>query len=271
MIQHTNLVKLQILVVFLLILALPALKRSDCLAYQFTIGEELRYKVKWMHFRLGTVTIQVCDSLEMDSHKVYHAKFSIDSNPVLFFINMHSQFECYLDEHLRPHLYKSEEKVDGNKCSTYYRFDYNEKVVRVKIVDQKDSTKIINKSIPLDRQIFDGLSLIFYMRNNLLCPKEEKLNIIANGDTWLLDLKIMEKAKKIRLKAIDKDFVTHEIRGEAHFTSTAGISGRFRAWFAADDKKTPLIAELKVFIGHVKLILESWKNLDLETNEVAEL
>ncbi len=244
---------------------------SDCLAYQLTIGEELTYKVNWMHVRLGTVTIKVCDTLRMDDQKVYHARFFIDSNPLLFFVNMHNHYECYLDENFRPYLYESEETVDGSKCHTYYQFNYSDSLIQAKIIDQKDSTKTIEKSIPLDSYVLDGISLIFYIRNNLLVPKAEQLNIIAGGEKWLLDLKISDKKRRVRMTSIDRDFDAYEIEGKAHFTSTAGITGKFRAYFADDAQKPPLIAELKVFIGHVKLILESWKNWIPCPEEVAEL
>lgn len=249
----------------------PILLFSDSRAGQLTIGEELTYMVKWMHIRLGTVKIQVCDSLRMDDQRVYHTKFFIESNPLLFFVNINSYFECYLDESFNPHFYKSEEKVDGLKNSTYYRFNYQDSLIHIKIIDQKDSTTAIEKSIPLDSQVLDGLSLIFYLRNNLFFPGEQQLNIIAGGEKRLLDLFFLGKGKKVHLDSISRDFDTIAIEGKAHFISTAGISGKFKAWFADDQQKPPLVAELKVFIGHVKLTLESWKNWEPAPEELVKL
>lgn len=39
----------------------------------------------------------------------------------------------------------------------------------------------------------------------------------------------------------------------------AGITGPFKGWFAADKQRVPLKAELKVFVGSVKVELEDWK------------
>lgn len=271
MIQKKYLVKFMILTILFLVLICQVTIQSACSEYKLIIGEELTYKVDWMHLRLGTVKIQVCDSMRMDNQKVYHARFFIDSNPLLFFINMHSQFECYLDENLCPHLFKSEEKVDGNKFDTNYRFDYQDNIIQVKIIDQKDSTKTIEKSIPLDDDVLDGISLIFYIRNNLIIPTEQRLNIIANGEKWPLDLKILDKSKQVQIKLMSKKFVAYEIEGRAHFTSTAGVTGKFRAWFAENPQNIPIMAEFKVFIGHVRMTLESWNNGNPAADEVAEL
>lgn len=242
----------------------------NCQAYQFIIGEELTYNVMWMHVRLGTATIQVYDSLKMNNQKLYHVKFFLESNPLLFFINMQGKFECYVDENFKPYLFRSVEKVDDISCDSYYRFDYHDSLIYVRIVDRRDSTRVIEKSIPLNNHVLDGISLIFYIRSRVDVPNMEQLTVIAGGEKKLLDLKISDRRKKIRINSRNLEFDTFEIEGKAHFTSTAGVTGKFRAWFATDQQKPPMVAELKVFIGNVKLILESWKNWDPEPEKLTE-
>jgi len=260
-----------IVIVFSAILTFILPSDSSCFAYPFIVGEELTYNVTWLGIHLATVSFQVSDSLQMDDQKVYHLKFFIDSNPLLFFVNNHSRFESYIDENLYPHLYKSLEKDKGNVYEARYRFDYKENLIHIKIIDQDTTTKVLEKSIPLDEYVLDGLSLIFYMRNNLLFPKDKQLSVIAGGEKRRLDLKVLGKGKKLFLKSLNKALDTYEIQGKAHFTSTAGVNGKFRAWFALDEQKPPLTIELKVFIGHVKLTLASWKNWNSSAVELTGL
>ena len=107
--------------------------------FQWKIGEELNYNVKWTFIHLGKLKLQICDTLRMDQKKVYHTKLYLDSNPLLFFVNMHSVFESYIDEDFYPHLFLAEEKIDGVRYDTRYRFNYEGNVIEVKMTDIKDT------------------------------------------------------------------------------------------------------------------------------------
>ncbi len=124
---------------FILVLFLPTKILPDDNSYQWQIGEELTYKVEWQFIRLGTLKVQVCDTMKMDSVTVYHLKLFIDSNPTLFFVNMHSIFESYVDKDFRTHLFRSVENIDNKKYNTNYRFDYRDSLIYLQMTDVKDS------------------------------------------------------------------------------------------------------------------------------------
>ena len=83
--------------IILIFLIFPSITFSNKNAFQLQIGEELTYKVKWSFIRLGTLKLQVVDTLMMNKTFVYHIKLFIDSNPLLFFVNMHSVYETFID------------------------------------------------------------------------------------------------------------------------------------------------------------------------------
>ncbi|MGD9899625.1 MAG: hypothetical protein AB7T22_10930, partial [Calditrichaceae bacterium] len=60
--------------------------------FQWRVGEELVYKVKWSFLRLGTVKLQIVDTTKIENVPVYHLRFFIYSNPLLFFVNNHSVY-----------------------------------------------------------------------------------------------------------------------------------------------------------------------------------
>lgn len=251
--------KIKFILLFILIFG-TSLSGNDQEEFRWKIGEELTYKVKWSFVRLGTVTLQICDTLQMDSQKVYQTKLFIDSNPVLFFVNMHSVFESYIDESFYPHLFLAVEKIDGVKYDTQYRFDYDRKMIDVKMTDVKDTTRIIQKSIPFDQKVQDGMSLIFYARGNLSIVKKHNLIAFAEGEKGKLVLNTKGDGKEIGIDALEHKLPSYEVDGNADFKAIAGFTGNYRGWFSKDSGRLPLKAEMKVFIGHISLELESWQN-----------
>jgi len=227
--------------------------------FQWQIGEELIYKVKWSFIRLGTLKLQVVDTLTIDNTRVYHTKMFIDSNPLIFFVNMHSVFDSYIDEDFYPHLFVADEKIDGITYKTHYRFNYSDSLIDVKMTDVKDTTHIIEKKIPLDEKVQDGMSMVFYARGNVHLKKTEKLTAFFEARKGKLDIHFSGKDKKIKINSIDSQMETYGVHGEAHFKAIAGFSGKYRGWFAVDKQRPPLKAEMKVFIGKVKIELEDWK------------
>ena len=65
-------------------------------SFQWQIGEELTYKVKWSFIRIGTLKFQVRDSMFIDGNPVYHIKLFLDTNPLIFFIDMHNVYESLI-------------------------------------------------------------------------------------------------------------------------------------------------------------------------------
>ena len=245
---------------FFFLITILFIMNSHLQAYEWKVGEEFVYRVKWMHFRIATVKLQVLGQCEINGHEVYHTSFKIDSNPVLFFINIHSSFESYIDKQCRPHLYVSSQKNDGVGYQSNYAFDYATDTIKATITNQEDTTKVIEKMVPLDGKVYDGVSLIFYLRSVVHQEGNEELFAFVNGEKKRLSIEKRGQGKKMRVKPVHEPFQTYEINGKAHFTSIAGVNGKFRAWFAIDDQVPPLAAHFKVFLGEVKMSLESWNN-----------
>lgn len=227
--------------------------------FKWIIGEELTYKVKWSFLRLGTLKTEVVDSLRMDGRKVYHTKLYIDSNPVLFFVNFHSVYESFVNEDYYPHLFLAEEKIDGVKYDTRYRFNYTDSLIEVIMTDIEDTTNVIEKTIPLEEKIQDGMSLIFFARGNIQKPAKLDVKAFYNAKIGDLFLRIKGKGEKIKIGALKNAVPTLEVDGKTNFKTIAGFSGKYRGWFSMDPQAPPLKAKLKVFVGNVSVELESWK------------
>ncbi|MCI0513474.1 DUF3108 domain-containing protein [candidate division KSB1 bacterium] len=254
-----KIVPIWMLIFFLLSSVRPWLQAGEKQAFLWTLGEKLSYKVKWSFVRLGTVRLYVLDSLEMDQCQVFHTRLYIDSNPLLFFVNMHSVYESYIDKKYYPHLFIADEKIEGVTYKTRYRFDYVERIIDVNMTDMKDTNHVIIKRLPLDEKVQDGMSLIFYARGNVRQTKQEELTAFIEAKKGKLQIRFKGDGKQIKIDAVEHPLDTYEVDGQAHFTAIAGFNGKYRGWFAADPQFPPLKAELKVFLGNVHVELESWE------------
>lgn len=228
--------------------------------FHWVIGEEFTYKVKYGFLRLGTLKMQVADSVQMDKQKIYKTLLYIDSNPMIFFVNMHSIYESYIDENFYPHLFLADEKIDGKYYKTRYRFDYLNKLIDVKMTDLEDTSKIIIKQMPMDEKVQDGMSLIFYARGNVHLPKEETLTAFYEAKKGKIFIRFKGKGDDLKIGAIESSQKSYAVDGQAHLKAIAGFGGKYEGWFATDPQAPPLKAKLKVFIGYVTVELESWKN-----------
>lgn len=233
---------------------------ADDNSFKWQVGEELTYKVKWSFLRLGTLKLQICDTMKINSILVYHVKLFLDSNPLLFFVNMHSVYECYIDNKIRPHLFIAEEKIDDILYKTQYRFNYSDSLIFINMTDVNDTARTIEKEMPLDKRIFEGISLVFYARGNVHYKKSETLTAFFNGKKGDVTINFKGKNDPVELDAFDALQETYFVDGQLHLKGIAGLTGPFKGWFAVDNKSPPLKAELEVFLGNVKVELEGWKN-----------
>ncbi len=228
--------------------------------FHWRTGEELTYKVKWAFVRLGTVRLCIEDSLMFDSTMVHKITFHIDSNPMLFFVNMHSVFTCYLDDQFRPIHYIASEKIYNKRQKAIYRFYYPDSFFTIDFMDQEDTTRYRQVKLPLKEPVYDGISLIFHARRRLSTIGKDTVTSFLNDQLGKVYLNYLGPDSSIHLKSIPHPVPSYFITGVINMKGIAGVTGPFKGWFARDSQRPPLKAYLKVFIGNVVAELESWKN-----------
>jgi len=251
-------------------IALPALSRGQEASPLFVIGQKLQYRVNWMHIHLGTVTFHIGDSLRMHDETVYKIHFDIDSNPTLFFVDIHNHYESYVDARFRPHLYVSEEHEDEVIKRLRYEFHYEDRVISARKEIRGDSLELLETTIPLQQQVFEGMSLLFYLRNQVHQKKTDELCLIENCELKTLSVENTLERRMMPFKPDDAQIEAYELLGHAKFASTAGMSGKFRIWVSNDAKRIPVQIELNVFLGKIKMVLDQWHQPAIQVVESAE-
>jgi len=227
--------------------------------FRFTIGEKLSYKVKYSFIRIGTVSMETVDSLRLNSVKVHHVKFRIESNPLLFFLDMNSVFDCYIDDSLRPVKYIATENVSGHFKQAIYNFYYSDSVFTIDFLTDQNSVIPIHKTLPLTETVFDGISMIFFARKNISEVANENVVAFIDDNLGRVKLNFRGKGKPVKIKASAGEISTYYIDGTIIMKGIAGVTGPFKGWFAQDGQRPPIRALLKVFVGNVEVELEKWE------------
>jgi len=249
-----------LLIVFMLTANFKAFGQ-DLPPFRWQVGEQLTWKVRWSFIRLGTLQMTIEDTVRIDNQKLYRIKLLMDSNPVLIFVNIHNRYECLVDSLFRPVVYMVNENNGGNRNLLLYQFDYQKKKALIQVLDANDTTIVkTQKTIDLEHNLYDGISLTFFARGNAGFAKSFKLYTFIDDRTGPLDMGFGNKLEKIEINAIDKSMSTIRVEGTFHIKGIAGVTGDYKGWFTADERRVPLKALMKVFIGNVVVELEKWKN-----------
>jgi hypothetical protein len=135
----TKNIKLFVIAILINVLSLNLLQSKD-IDFKLKIGEQLTYKVKWAFIRLGTLKLETLDTLVLNGELLYHIKLHIDSNPLLFFVNMHSLYDSFINENFQFHHFYAEEKIDNVTYITEYRVDYSNSLILVNMTDVNDTS-----------------------------------------------------------------------------------------------------------------------------------
>ena len=163
--------------------------------------------------RLGTLKLQICDSLIIDNTFVYHVRLQIDSNPLLFFVNMHNVYNSYLDENFQLHLFYAEEKIDNVTYKAEYRLDYSDSLIHINMTDIEDTAKTIKKSVPFQETVLDGTSLIYYARKNAISTKTDTVIAFFESEQGEVAINFKGKEGRIKISALDSPVESYFVDG----------------------------------------------------------
>jgi len=236
--------------------------KAEEVKFNFMVGEEFAYKVRWSFIRLGTLKLVVKDTSRIDGELVYHTQLFIDSNPLLFFVNMHNVYNSYLDEKFRLRLFTAEERIDDILYETVYKFNYQDSTIKATYTNIENPEEVLQKEMSIDELLLDGSSLIFYARSRVHNEITESLTTFFEAKKGKVQINFKGKGGNQRISSFEDPIETYYVDGVMDATGIAGITGPFKGWFSTDRQRPPVKAKLKVFIGYVTVDLENWKKWD---------
>jgi tetratricopeptide (TPR) repeat protein len=238
-------------------LPLSALKpdRDELTPLLLNSGEKLVYDVSYGFFSLGTLTIEITDTVNYRGHSCYVVEYFIDSAEGIPFIDLHHKYQTYLDKK-KMTAWKSigiTDNSDGiNRRAAV--LDSREHLMKTYMMFT-DGRLCYNES-PLPDETVDAMSLLFYARQMVKNKVSGTVTTVIQGEYKTAD--IFYRKEKETIEIIDKDYNAETVYAKANFTGLAGMTGDVWGWFIGETR-VPAIGKAQIFLGKVTLELVQWK------------
>ncbi|MFN8257172.1 MAG: DUF3108 domain-containing protein [Bacteroidales bacterium] len=233
----------------------------------FTSGEKLKYVV---YYNLKFIWIEIADIELTTSNIVYNGKSCLKISSTWKtrskynrIIKVNDSFEAIINKDTLI-VYEYNENVIQDKSISHVKYIYhnNENFLYawIKVKDKKMKFD----SIPINNCTFDILSTICYARNiNYSAYQPDHVisySVILNDEINNLD--ILFEGREDKLTKNKKTIPCFKIRPSILETEIfKGGNDKFTAWFSCDKNQVPIMAEAELFIGSVKVVLNSYKGL----------
>jgi len=234
--------------------------------FQWQVGEELVYSVKWAFVGLGSLRLQVLGSDTIHGRLVYHCRIYIDSNPSLPFVNIHDVYDSFIDaEGIYSHIFLSYEKKKDHILYTRYDFDYENHRIHIRIEKQRheDGEVLLDSTAYIPDKVLDSLSMLFFAR--AMVKNRANLDVSVFAYNSFEKTRINFTGEERWLKIRNTRAKSYYLDGRLKFIGIAGVKEDFKGWFSPDGQSVPLKAKMKAFVGSVTIELKKWSNWAGET------
>ncbi|MFQ5798416.1 MAG: DUF3108 domain-containing protein [Bacteroidota bacterium] len=247
----------------------PAMHAQDPSAVNpvFQDGEWLQYKVKFGFFRLGTMRFHVRRVDDDPNGERYRIDLRLDSNPALFFINLHdSHYNIVHPESLYSEEYGRSWVANGDSIQTTRRYDRKRHTCSIEDYNRTRNRILLSLVLQEVSPYFEGPSLWLFARSKAQERGVYSVRSIMDTSVCVTSLRYGRAISLLDIGAFEDRIRARQVIGVAHWVgnSFGGMSGEFRGWFSDDDAAVPLIAHLKLSVGKVVVELEKWRRLGWE-------
>ncbi|MBL7075818.1 DUF3108 domain-containing protein, partial [candidate division KSB1 bacterium] len=162
----------------------------------------MNYRVMWGIIPLGTMRIDVVEKIRLDGFPVYQVTWRVDSNPLLFFINIHESFESFIDS---AGVFSRKFLAHSADRERTYHFDYIENRLTMDTFLPDGSR--VRDTINIQDKIQDGTSLLFYIRSQVHKSKKEEITTVIEQELMRTDVYFANKLVRIKGAGGDVDAI----------------------------------------------------------------
>lgn len=227
------------------------------------VREHLVYSVKYSIFTLGTVTVDVLHDTTYMGKTYRYFRTKIKSNPSLPFVgNKEEDFYSLMARNdTIPYevLYWDNDVDDHIRFESLYKLRYDLGKVYTFKRKKSDGPLIAGDTLPLNKPSICGPAFFYLSRIYAGTRKNVSIPIYINQKKDSIQLFNDDKQTKMQINAFgDKPIKVFVSNGDAGFNGPFGFHGKFTAWFDEDSLHVPVATNLHVWIGNVKVRLESY-------------
>jgi len=227
----------------------------------FFSGERLQYKVSWLFFRLGTIVVTTEKIPGTTSDERYRVGIHVESNPALFFVSVHNEYESTISAStVRPLLFIARELSGDDTVVT--RYTMNDTLRQVHMVQWRDPghTQLKEETLDSVDAFYEGASMFFFARSRINSAGAVTVPTLVELNFFKTDITFTKNTSGVSIDAVEDEIETKELYGYAHFVGSTigGFSGEFRGWFTNDEAAIPVLAEMNLTLGTADVELEQW-------------
>lgn len=220
-------------------------------------GETLIYSVKWMFFRVGTITVKTTSYPENPDY--IKVSMMVESNPAIFFISVNEYNETLVEVNncMSKEFYGKYRNGSGNLIIKSKYNDINSSA-SYSVYDDEADQVIKNDTIINSPRYVDGPSLFLFTRIYSRFKTEYNVPTMIDGKISNTQIVFDSDRSEIEVDAFPGPVKARKYFGYADWEggSSQSLSGDFSGWISDDDYAVPLYSEVKVLLGKVKIELE---------------
>jgi len=225
----------------------------------FDKGEWLKYRISYSNFlNAGFATIEVKNSRN-NGQESFHVKGHGKTTGVIsWFFKVNDNYQTYFyKESLKPYRFIRKINEGGYTKDKEILFDYQSNEATV-----KNFKKNTEKSYPIENNIQDMLSALYYLRN-------EDLSTLNEGDEIELKLFFDEETYTFKLLFSGKEVIKTKM-GEIRsliFKPMVQAGRVFKEqesvtiWVSDDKNKIPLKIKASLAVGSLRADIDAFKGL----------
>ena len=239
------------------------------------LQETFRFSVDYGFITLGEVVAEgrVHSQAEKDTMSTpsdYRLTMTIYGNESIPFVGRRevrftSLFDLENQNELIERRFWRDDLHDGDFERSVIEFDHE--VDSVRFFDRGEPKAVL----PLVQPAVGG-SLVFYA-SRLAAGYQEPyaLNVFIENEQADLDAVTKEPAKPRGVPALEGDVMAWFSEGTTNIKGPFGFSGGFKSWFNTAPERVPLEAWVKIFVGNVKIKLQSYQRNPYSNSEPISL
>jgi hypothetical protein len=215
--------------------------------------------VSFWFIGLGEVKLKLTDQFEKDGQTRYRAEAKIDSYHGNPFVNLHESYVSEFDTTFYSHHFEGRWLDDTSWHYVKYDFRYDSnKVFIERGVDNPPKVERFD-TVEIKRRFLDGLSLLYFARGYVGTGLKTVVHSFIKEKKGRTYFDFSKKTDDQEIDSVSYPVDVLHFEGEADWVGVFGLTGGFQGWFSNDDALVPIVAQMKVFIGSVKVQLQDWK------------
>ncbi len=226
---------------------------------RFVEGEELYYRVSYLNFTIGELFFKIYTKKTENGKQVYFAKVFMNSNPAIPFVKLNQVYESTFGEPVYSEFFRGIVASDEDSTFTDYDFNYGQKNVKFKQGSFRKNEVWKDQVLPVDTFMQDGLSIFYFARSMTGRDMAVRVPCFVNEKKVYTKINFYKKPEPVETETLGYEVSCTRVDGIIEFKSVYGLTGEYEGWFSNDEASIPVMAELNVILGSVKVELSKWK------------